>query len=74
MKATIENTELRKELVNSHRGKYKIEVTFNGEGRCFYTNDTQLIDDAFNTDFDQDCEYFDSVNEARQAAIDTVFN
>lgn len=65
----LEETHLTK-LPSGH-GHWKIKADSNGFSHTITTNDSQLIDDAFNSE-DDDTSYYDSVEEAREAIIDRL--
>ena len=68
---TIENTHLSKVKVG--HGHWKITANCDGEIKSIITSDSMLIDDAFNSD-EGDTSWYDSVEEARQACIDRIFD
>jgi len=37
------------------------------------TTDTITIDEAFNSDFDSECWYHDSIEDARKCVLDIIF-
>jgi len=68
------NTHILKQFAGY--GHAKITITLNngiGEILSKVTDNMRLIDNAFNSD-EGDTSYYDSVDEARQAAIDFVLS
>ena len=43
------------------------------EEKSFITTDTLLIDDALNSDFDEELSHYDTIDEARQCLVDSLF-
>lgn len=66
---TLENTHLTK-LPSGH-GHWKITGNSGGFSHTITTNDSQLIDDAFNSE-EGETAYYDSIEEAREAIIDRL--
>jgi len=73
MKATTENVLLTKQDTGNGSWIVKGFCIDTQEYRSMLTNDSMLIDDAFNCD-EGETNYFDSVEEAKQALIDEIFN
>ena len=68
----LENTFLTK-LPAGH-GHWKITGTANGFSHTIVTSNSQLIDDAFNSEEGDELCYYDSIEEARQSVIDLLNN
>lgn len=66
---TLEKTDLTK-LPSGH-GHWKIKAESNGYSHTITTNNSQLIDDAFNSE-EGDTSYYDSIEEAREAIIELI--
>ncbi len=67
----LEGTHLTK-LPSGH-GHWTVKGESNGFSTTITTNDSQLIDDAFNSE-EGDTSYYESVEEARGAVIDLLNN
>ena len=54
------------ELVAIHKETQKKDTKF--------TTDTVTIDEAFNSEFDDECWYHDSIDDAKQCVLDKIFS
>ncbi|MBO2546110.1 hypothetical protein J0871_16965 [Salegentibacter sp. BDJ18] len=66
---TLENTSLTK--ISSGYGHWIVKAQSEGFTHQIKTNNSQLIDDAFNSE-EGDTSYYDSVEEAREAVIELL--
>lgn len=61
---------LRKQLKGY--GHWLVSCEIEGNQYSITTNDSKLIDEAFNSETDEDCTWYESIEDARLELVDQI--